>query len=362
MNSNTRRLGALMALGVAALLVGCERPPTATVQSGYRGTGMVDVQNPRTVAALHQANTVPDPIPAAESGGPSAGTQFKNVKVLNDLSVAEFTRVMVAITNWVAPKEGCAYCHKGADLADDSLYTKVVARQMLQMTRHINAKWKNHVGDTGVTCYTCHRGNPVPAFVWHNDPGARMAQGFAGGLGQQNRPGTQVGLTAMPQDPFGPFLVKDSGIRVIAHEALPGAEPGKSIPQTEWTYSLMMHMSESLGVNCTYCHNSRSFAEWSASSPPRATAWYGIRMVRDLNAAHLEPLAPVFPAEQKGPLGDGPKLNCATCHQGVNKPLYGAPMAKDYPELGGSRAAAEKTSDAGSGALPASQRTNIATK
>ena len=27
------------------------------------------------------------------------------------------------------------------------------------------------------------------------------------------------------------------------------------------------------------------------------------------------------------------KVNCATCHQGVYKPLYGAPMAKDYPAL-----------------------------
>jgi photosynthetic reaction center cytochrome c subunit len=24
---------------------------------------------------------------------------------------------------------------------------------------------------------------------------------------------------------------------------------------------------------------------------------------------------------------------CATCHQGVNKPLYGAPMAKNWPGL-----------------------------
>jgi photosynthetic reaction center cytochrome c subunit len=28
-----------------------------------------------------------------------------------------------------------------------------------------------------------------------------------------------------------------------------------------------------------------------------------------------------------------PKIYCATCHQGTNKPLYGAPMLKDYPEL-----------------------------
>ena len=34
-----------------------------------------------------------------------------------------------------------------------------------------------------------------------------------------------------------------------------------------------------------------------------------------------------------GVLGDAPKANCATCHQGAYKPLNGAPMVKDYPEL-----------------------------
>jgi outer membrane protein OmpA-like peptidoglycan-associated protein len=29
-----------------------------------------------------------------------------------------------------------------------------------------------------------------------------------------------------------------------------------------------------------------------------------------------------------------PKLNCGTCHQGEHKPLLGATMLKDYPELG----------------------------
>ena len=56
-------------------------------------------------------------------------------------------------------------------------------------------------------------------------------------------------------------------------------------------------------------------------------------MVRDLNTTYLDPLLPVFPANRLGPMGDGPKLNCATCHQGVNKPLLGANMVTDYPEL-----------------------------
>ena len=51
---------------------------------------------------------------------------------------------------------------------------------------------------------------------------------------------------------------------------------------------LMMHISKALGVNCTFCHNSRSFTAWDQSTPQRATTWYGIRMMRDLNANYLE--------------------------------------------------------------------------
>jgi photosynthetic reaction center cytochrome c subunit len=69
------------------------------------------------------------------------------------------------------------------------------------------------------------------------------------------------------------------------------------------------------------------------STPQRATAWYGIRMVRDLNNNVMLPLKDLLPAERLGPTGDVPKIYCATCHQGSNKPLYGAPMLKDYPEL-----------------------------
>jgi len=56
-------------------------------------------------------------------------------------------------------------------------------------------------------------------------------------------------------------------------------------------------------------------------------------MVRALNVNYLTPLTSTFPADQHGPLGDVGKVGCQTCHKGVYKPLYGAPMAKDYPEL-----------------------------
>ena len=107
----------------------------------------------------------------------------------------------------------------------------------------------------------------------------------------------------------------------------------QSIKQTEWTFSLMTHMSTALGVNCTYCHNTRSMSSWETSPPQRVTAWYGIRMVRDLNNQFMEPIAKVFPPHRLGPTGDVAKANCQTCHQGVFKPLYGVSMLKDYPEL-----------------------------
>jgi photosynthetic reaction center cytochrome c subunit len=141
-----------------------------------------------------------------------------------------------------------------------------------------------------------------------------------------------AGVSSLPFDAFTPFLEQASNIRVQAEVPLPGTD-NQSIKQTEWTYSLMMHMSSALGVNCTYCHNTRDFGDWSQSTPQRMTAWYGIRMVRDVNVNYLDPLKPVFPAYRLGVLGDTAKVNCATCHQGVYKPLFGVSMAKDFPEL-----------------------------
>jgi photosynthetic reaction center cytochrome c subunit len=56
-------------------------------------------------------------------------------------------------------------------------------------------------------------------------------------------------------------------------------------------------------------------------------------MERDLNVAHMVPLTDTFPASRKGPTGDVAKVYCATCHQGVNKPLGGLQMARSYAGL-----------------------------
>jgi photosynthetic reaction center cytochrome c subunit len=323
-------IGALAAMALA----GCEVPPMESEQQGYRGTGMVQITNPRIDVP---AGLVPAAQPPAAEGGPLAKDIYQNVQVLDDLSLAEFTRLMVALTEWVSPEQGCNYCHNPANLADDDIYTKVVSRRMLEMTRTINSGHAAHVGETGVTCYTCHRGLNVPAEIWAYDPGPRSARGLAGWRDGQNIAAPAVGLTSLPFDPFTRYLAAwpgaESPIRVGSTTALPtGANP-RDIKDTEATYALMVHMSDALGVNCTACHNSRHFGSWEESTPIRVTALHGLSMVQRINETYLDPLQPALPPHRLGPTGDAPKAHCGTCHQGVRKPLNGAPMLADYPEL-----------------------------
>lgn len=339
-----RGLLAVPAVLAALFLAGCERPDMDTAQIGYRGTGMEKVTNPRIVAASAAKHVAPAPLDPVPAAGPKARDVYKNVKLLGDLSIGEFNRLMVAMTQWIAPNESCAYCHNLQNFADDSVYTKNTARKMLQMTWEINSKWKAHVADTGVTCYTCHRGQGVPAERWFADPPMKTAGRMLGNDNGQNKAGkASVGNASLPYDPFTPFLLGKQEIRVTAPTALPTGHDVR-LKQAEWTHGLMIHMSESLGVGCVQCHNSRAFAEWNQSPPQRVTAWHGIRMVRNLNNDFMVPLTAGQPKNRLGPSGDIAKVNCATCHQGVNKPLNGASMVKAHPELMGPPQAPTKTS------------------
>jgi len=340
MNSQQRfQLGFAGALATVAagllVVLTFELPPVDTIQRGYRGLAMGLVESHKTEAKLIESNGLPEVTPKADPIGQPASAVYQNVQVLKDVDAGDFIRFMTDMTAWVAPQQGCSYCHaEGEEFSSDKLYTKVVARRMIQMVQHVNADWKSHVAETGVTCYTCHRGQPVPANIWFTQPETLRPEGMLGNKAGQNLPSTVAGLASLPYDPFTPMLEYANEIRVISKTALPDGDR-LSIKQTEWTYALMIHMSKALGVNCTFCHNSRAFSEWSQSTPQRAVAWYGIRMVRDLNNAYLSPLVNTFPVQRLGALGDAPKLNCATCHQGAYKPLLGASMLKDYPELAG---------------------------
>ena len=86
---------------------------------------------------------------------------------------------------------------------------------MLQMTRHINSQYPQHVANTGVTCYTCHMGKPLPNGLW---------------------------FYASQNDYLRHYLDRD-GARVISQAIEPTNENRSSVKQTEWTYALMISQS-----------------------------------------------------------------------------------------------------------------------
>ncbi len=326
--------GAASVVGVLTL----QRPPVEVINLGARGLDMQEIYNPAQVAAALRTNQAPTALPQVNAG-PAAGSVYKNVQVLKNVNTAQFTRLMVSMTQWVSPQQGCAYCHVLGNFASDAKYTKVVARRMLQMTIAVNTQYADHVGDVGVTCYTCHRGAPVPSAVWFSGVVPGSPPGLAEVNTGKNLPAANVNDSSLPSDPYTPFLLGNDKIRVSGKTALPTGNTA-SMKNTIWTFALMMTYSQALGVNCEFCHNSRAFNSWEESSPQRITAFYAEAMLRDLNSNYMVPLTGTFPANSRGPLGDVAKINCSTCHLGVYKPLFGAKMAAQFPPLEGQGTAA----------------------
>ena len=326
--------GGAAAIAGLILLAGCEIGPKDSAQTGYRGAGLAQIVDRSSIAKA--AAIPPEPYPLPPDGGPTAGQTYQNVRVLQNVSTERFNHLMAEMNQWVAPPEqGCNYCHNPENMASDEKYTKVVARRMLQMTRTINSRWASHVKDTGVTCYTCHRGKPVPDYKWALAAGTQNPRSIVGNKHGQNTPDANVGYSSLPSDPFAAYFAGNGEIRVASSQALPSSKHIVSIKDAEKSYGLMMHVSSALGVNCTYCHNTQSFRAWNLSRAQRGTAYYGIRMVRNVNEDYLESLRSVFPAIRKGPHGDVLKVNCMTCHQGLSKPLGGVSMIAQAPSLVG---------------------------
>ncbi len=342
MKSLTKLAGlGVLAAGAFVLFVPNWMPkPRAATEVGF--PQQILFHGPAERAATNQA---PPPLPPAAEGGPSATQAYKNVQVLTDVSAAEFMRLQTAITQWVSPKEGCGFCHAGDDWASDAKPAKQAARAMLRMTRHINADWSNHVAGAGVTCYTCHRGQPVPAEIWF--PSAPPPHNPFLGKQDNWREAADTVRKFFPDASYAEYFLDDEPIAVQSTTPQPSGTISARI-EAKRIYEMMMTLSDGIGVNCGFCHNSRNFQSWAESTPYRWVAYDAINMLRDLNRNFLMPIAaiipqtralegetrlPVLPARQSGQqLGNGLAL-CATCHQGVTRPLGGANMVHDYPGL-----------------------------
>jgi hypothetical protein len=90
---------------------------------------------------------------------PTAGEQFKNIKVLQELPANQLLTVMQEYN--VALGVKCDFCHVQGDFSKDDNKHKDLAREMILLTRRLNEK-EPSMNKKG-TCFMCHHGRVHPA-------------------------------------------------------------------------------------------------------------------------------------------------------------------------------------------------------
>jgi len=320
------------AVFAAAIIISFGNPiPVESTQTGPRGTGM-------SVTKFVHEETAVDPTltgyvsssPVVPSSGDLlAKDVYPNAEpLLGDLTEQNYDRLVLAMRTWTGIPDL---------LAGEENYQTIVARRMIQMTQNLNEGWSDHVGEAGegagVNCYSCHRGQPVPSGIWYDVTPVNEAAG--GWAAVQNRATMVSQSTSLPSDALQKYLVDGETIAVHDLEARVAYDPDLPTWQNaERTYSLMNYLSNSLNVNCVFCHNSRAFYDGAQVTPQWGTAQLAIGMVQEINNDYILPIAEVLPEERLGPIhGDAPKAACLTCHKGYQKPLGGVDMITDWPEL-----------------------------
>ena len=102
---------------------------------------------------------------------------YKNLQILpKDISKESLDSVMHSYSKSLGVK--CGFCHvhndeqKTWDMASDAKPEKQITRKMMLMEKGINEKYfsgeeggKNPQTILAVTCYTCHKGDPMPLSV-----------------------------------------------------------------------------------------------------------------------------------------------------------------------------------------------------
>ncbi|WP_299786626.1 photosynthetic reaction center cytochrome PufC [uncultured Marivita sp.] len=323
-----------VAVTVAAFIVVVGQPfKTDSLQTGPRGTGM---SVPEFVSEVRDADPTiagylrRDDITEEDIAGVSAEALQNVPPALGNISDEDYARLVVAMRSWTGIP----------DLMEDpDNYQTQIAYTMVGMVQSINEDWIGHVQSNavvGVNCYTCHRGQAVPSEIWFRlGPVNEAAGGWAA---VQNRVTVQSQYTSLPSDALESYLLDYGRIGVHDLEAHVAAYPSEegypTWQDTERTFSLMNYVSNSLGVNCVFCHNSRAFYDPEQVTPQWATEMLGITMVQEINNDWLVPLEGLYPEERLGPVfADAPKAACKTCHKGYQQPLQGLNVIDEWPEL-----------------------------
>ena len=243
---------------------------------------------------------------------------------------------------------------------------QAVVRAMTVMTQTINSKWRSHVGTQGVTCFTCHRDQAIPPETWFPRVAKQTPAMFASSENWNET--AQTVRNFFPDNGWALYFLQNEPIHVQSKTAL---RSGTVAPQlvAKRVYEFMMQMSDGVGVNCGYCHNSRALADWSQSTPNRWTGYTAIQMTRDIDQhflsnpadwvpqtrEYLKQNSLVVPPDRRLAAPAPGLAVCATCHYGHTNPDFGAVSLTHHPMMGAATTAtlqqsAETATAAGRGA------------
>ncbi len=333
--------------------------PVPGRQFAYRGSAMVQF-DPDPWQKAQQ--TVPVPrLPIVADDPRPATSVYRDVETLKDLDAGDFMRFQNAMTAWVSPSQGCGFCHVAGDYASNANPAKSAARVMIAMTRHINTAWSTHVGADGVTCFSCHEGQPVPRDMWFKAPPQPQPRMMGHGDDWDEAARTVHGF--FPNEGYEEYLLQDTPGLVLSQTDHPSGQVADSAV-VKRLYEMMMQMSDDMGVNCTFCHNSRAMQDWSQSTPMRWVGLGGLKLTRDINRNYLLDLATVIPetrlrlgaprawstpAREQGWQSGNGFADCGTCHHTAPVPTVGVGLAKAFPTL---RSPGPQTQAAATSAAP----------
>jgi photosynthetic reaction center cytochrome c subunit len=234
-----------------------------------------------------------------------------------------------------APSHGGSF---DAAIHSKDPHMQAVTRAMTDMTQAINTKWRSHVGAQGVTCFTCHRNQAIPPETWFPRVPKETPPMVA--TSENWNETAQTVRNFFPDNGWALYFLQNEPIHVQSKTAL---RIGTVAPQlvAKRVYEFMMQMSNDIGVNCGYCHNSRAMADWNQSTPNRWTGYTAIQMTRDIDQHFLFNQADLFlqtreylkqnslvvPPDRRVSDAAPGLIVCASCHYGHTKPETGAPPA-----------------------------------
>ena len=224
----------------------------------------------------------------------------QNAQVLTGMTTSEIWGFMTA---YVAGglQVDCTYCHNinnfaadGAEIGDDTVAArKDNARLHLQMVADLNQNWLTQLNNiegkqpsgAQIICATCHLAEPLPV-AWPEN------------------------LHALPDD----YRLPLDNLDVL----LVTGNLDVSLDAVQYNQHTMYHISESLGVGCTHCHNSRYLPSWE--QPAKYYALTMLQMSQHIRDTYQESM-------------NGQEPSCYLCHRNQVRPPGAAQAEVFLPDV-----------------------------